>query len=207
MEALALGGNLSAAESLPDAARAFLEASREFNASGPGFVSDFERVQASIEAVQGQFVGRLSNEERTLSQLKSQTAILEEQIAAFYTQIDLIREKADAQIAALQQQIDEANARAWEILQELIEQTNTLDTITTDLDPQDWDWTFLTSAIDLGTKEQKAQVNIMSEGFPAIVNRLKAIESAIVSGTISQRRAIEDSSTAVTTLPDGRGTT
>lgn len=73
MASLALGGDRSAAASLPDTIRAFLDASRGVNASGGRFQTDFQRAQDLLAQVQGRFAGELSVEEEALKELKMQT--------------------------------------------------------------------------------------------------------------------------------------
>lgn len=54
----ARGGDLNAIERLPDIGRAFLEASREVNASGPGFAEDFNLVRQALDQVADAAEGR-----------------------------------------------------------------------------------------------------------------------------------------------------
>lgn len=75
---LARGGDQDATRSLPGLARALLEASREVNASGVGFVRDFEAVQAALNDVLQGAQSQLTVEERILEELVEQTRILEE---------------------------------------------------------------------------------------------------------------------------------
>lgn len=56
--AAAQGGDQSAAEQLPAAARAFLEQSRRINASGARYVADFQRVEREAQDIQTMFEGR-----------------------------------------------------------------------------------------------------------------------------------------------------
>lgn len=55
--AQAQAGDAAAAGKIPDAARAFLEASRAVNASGPRYAADFARVVAETDAVASMFEG------------------------------------------------------------------------------------------------------------------------------------------------------
>lgn len=96
LRSLALGGDVSAAESLPEAARRLLDASRAFNASGVGFVSDFNSVQQTIDLVRDRFADQLTVEEQMLAELEAQ------------------REALAAQIEEIRRQTEEANARAAE---------------------------------------------------------------------------------------------
>lgn len=78
---LALGGDVSAAESLPASARALLEASRAFNASGRGFVTDFNLVQATLDAVRVQFEEQRTIEQQMLDELIRLRTAAEEELA------------------------------------------------------------------------------------------------------------------------------
>lgn len=112
MRALALGGDLSAAQSLPGSANALLNASRGYNASSMGYVTDFQRVQESVNAVRDQFSGRLSIEERQLAELQRQTALLE-------AQREQIQASAAAQIQAFQDEFNTKQNRLYEAWQKL----------------------------------------------------------------------------------------
>tara|TARA_R110000824_G_scaffold401687_3_gene613649 strand:- start:4382 stop:7306 length:2925 start_codon:yes stop_codon:yes gene_type:complete len=102
LSSLALGGDTSAAESLPGAARALLDASEAFNASGEGFVADFDLVQSMVQRVRDQFAGQLTIEQQMLEELKDQSASLAEQIADLEKQRTAIADAAQAQIDAAQ---------------------------------------------------------------------------------------------------------
>ena len=71
--ASALGGDAEASGRLPADARAFLDASRAFNASGPGFAADFAAVQAANDAAIDLFGEQLSVNENILKETQSQT--------------------------------------------------------------------------------------------------------------------------------------
>ena len=97
LRSLALSGDISAAESLPEASRRLLEASRAFNASGLGFVSDFNRVQDTVELVRSQFANQLSVEESIRDELILQRELLEAEILLHEQAIeDTNRQAADA---------------------------------------------------------------------------------------------------------------
>lgn len=129
ISALALGGDVTAAQSLPEASRALLEASRGFNASGPGFVSDFQKVQQTVALVEQQFANQLTVEEQMLVELKRQVAFFEDQISSLNAAQATAKASSDALLSALDHQTEEANARAREILLELIRQTGLLSSL------------------------------------------------------------------------------
>ena len=120
LSALALGGDVSAAESLPGAARALLDASEAFNASGTGFVKDFDLVQEMVNRVREQFAGQLTIEEQMLAELQSQSASLTAQIADLEKQRQAVVDAANAQIAAAQKR----HGEQMEILKNQLEATN-----------------------------------------------------------------------------------
>lgn len=99
MVSAAQGGDRDAASSLPGAAQALLEASRSFNASGAGYVADFDMVRETIDAIRAQYADQLSVEEQMLEQLKAQTEALERQI-------EELAASREAAIRAAQDQID-----------------------------------------------------------------------------------------------------
>lgn len=76
LAAAARAGDQAAAAELPAAARALLEASREVNASGRGFVVDFNLVQSTLEDIAGQFGAQATIEEQILAELQDQRLIL-----------------------------------------------------------------------------------------------------------------------------------
>jgi len=117
MAALAQGGDVTAAQSLPEAARAFLGASRTVNMSSTAYVEDFQRVQAVVSAVRGQFAGQLTTEEQTLGTLREQVEATERTIRLLRDQRKAVQQAAEAQIAAIQATVDAANERAMEQLQ------------------------------------------------------------------------------------------
>ena len=103
LTALARGGDATAAASLPEAARALLEASREVNASAPGYVSDFNNVRETIAQIEGIFGNQLSVEELILDELNRQTSKLQKQINQLEAAKAAAMASAERQIAALQQ--------------------------------------------------------------------------------------------------------
>lgn len=98
----AQGGNRDEALRIPELARAFLEASRNVNASGLGYVRDFTNVQQVVDAIGAQYAGQLTIEERMLDELKRHTTALEKQIEALQAAKDQAAEDARAAIEALQ---------------------------------------------------------------------------------------------------------
>jgi hypothetical protein len=97
--ALALGGDRSAAESLRETADAFLQASRGFNASGGGFVSDFQRVQDIIDAVQGRLGAEISDAEKQLRLSERHIDIAKEGVT-------IATEQRDAAVSAVKVQAE-----------------------------------------------------------------------------------------------------
>lgn len=79
--AQALTGNRDAAGNLPSAANAYLTASRGVNASGLGYVADFQRVQSAVERTQNLFGAQLSAEQQFANSLRTQSDLLSRQIA------------------------------------------------------------------------------------------------------------------------------
>lgn len=144
LSALALGGDVSAAESLPGAARALLDASRAFNASGTGFLKDFDLVQSMVEQVREQFAGQLTVEEQMLVELQSQSASLTAQIADLEKQRQAVVDAANAQIAAAQKRHGEQMKTLADQLATLIQMQLGIVDIGLDLggrpplDPKDW---------------------------------------------------------------------
>lgn len=80
IRALAAGGDRTAIASLPDAAKAFLEQSRSFNASTVRYTQDFDRVQAFVDQIREQQSTQIPVQEKILAELQSQSAKLQQQI-------------------------------------------------------------------------------------------------------------------------------
>jgi hypothetical protein len=136
----ALDGDVTAAQGIPGVARTFLDASRAVNASGVRYAADFEMVQAIVAQIEGRVGGQLSTEQQILSELKSQTQHLEEQIAELIAaretaaagvaaqlgELEKAREQARAefetQMAAIEAQMDEARRAADAQIAELRDQ-------------------------------------------------------------------------------------
>lgn len=85
---LAQGGDVTAAESLPQAARALLDASREFNASGAGFQQDFQFVQEALTSVADAFRDRITEEQATIDKLEEQIQAQRDTITALQEGFD-----------------------------------------------------------------------------------------------------------------------
>ena len=98
--AAARGGDRNAAMLVPDAARSFLDASRGYNASGPGYVADFLRTQAAVAEITDKFGTQLTVEQQILAELQKHSQSLQDELNA------IIAAK-DAAIAAAQEQIDQ----------------------------------------------------------------------------------------------------
>lgn len=186
MRDLALGGDVTAAQSLPDAVRALLEASRAVNASGSGFVGDFQVAQEVLEQVRANFAGQLTIEEQTLASLRAQEQAAIDQIA-------LIRENHEA-----------AMAQWATMIERLVEQIAETRGLRTDWEnyatdsgtpglPGDFDFTFadtITQAHDEAQEAREALVRATSAGFTEqidatreqtdeVVRRLDRIELAL----------------------------
>lgn len=120
--AAARGGDLEAAGNLPAIARAVLAASREVNASGLGFVADFDAIKEALSSVTLSTAATLSVEDRILAELESQSSILRDQIveleaardqaqADAVQQIQQLRDLFEAELAALAEQLAELQAQ------------------------------------------------------------------------------------------------
>ena len=91
--AAAAGGNATAAGKLPDAANALLDASRSWNASGSGFVADFNRVQ---DAVTGLIGAAGPVDRQMLEVMKQQRQEIQDSAAADILILESARDVADA---------------------------------------------------------------------------------------------------------------
>lgn len=91
--AAAAGGNATAAGKLPDAANSLLEASRSWNASGSGFVADFNRVQDAITGL----IGAAGPVDRQMLEvMKQQRQEIQDSAAADILILESARDVADA---------------------------------------------------------------------------------------------------------------
>lgn len=127
----AAGGDLEAAAALPDAARALLEVSREFNASGVGFVADFNAVRQALADVTDSTEATLTVEERILAELIAQSESLQEQITALEEAKEQAAADAERQIQTIRENFEAQLAAMAEELEELRRQTSHLTSITT----------------------------------------------------------------------------
>lgn len=121
LRSLAMGGDVTAAESLPEAARMLLELSRSYNASGAGYVADFMRVQSTIDLVAEKFSAQAEVEQLMLDELRAQKELLEEQIETLRTvglniveALDKVRTEAEEnskkQIRVWREPVDDGSA-------------------------------------------------------------------------------------------------
>ena len=119
----ASAGDLASAADLPAAARAFLETSRAFNASGPQFASDFALVGETITSLTDMFGEQASVNERIFQEAKRQTGELKIVVLELIENNRISREgflalldRADVTDARLES-IDEGIARGGEVLE------------------------------------------------------------------------------------------
>lgn len=117
----AQGGNADAATQLPGAAQALLQASRAFNASGPGFVNDFNRVNDIIAQLTQQFGATLPIDQQQLEAARQSVTALQATVDALGKQKDTISKASDAQIAVLQKAKDKAAEDAQRVIDKLQE--------------------------------------------------------------------------------------
>ena len=103
---LAVGGDTSAAESIPDAIRTFLELARKMFASGPGFVDAFDKSEKILGEVGAAFGTQLTVEEKMLAQLEQQTAQLAAALQLTQAQIQAVNDGAARQIAEIRASAD-----------------------------------------------------------------------------------------------------
>lgn len=125
IRALALAGDVTAAQSLPGASRSLLEASRGFNASGPAFAADFKLVQDTIEETKKRLGAQLTIEEKILAELQTQTQKLAQQVNELQAQQKAIRDKADDQIAALREEFNTKQNMIWKMVEVLLPDVRT----------------------------------------------------------------------------------
>lgn len=203
LKALALGGDVTAAQSLPDASRALLQASRGYNASSAGYVADFNAVQQALAAVQGKFGTQLPVEERILAELQSQTGSLQRQIDAAAAQRATIQAEAQRQIDAINARAAERNAYLQQQIARLQDQINLLQAIRNGIDkplpgdqfPGDPGIRAATEAtvnrLDETNQKLQATVNLLQAGFDELNKRLDRVEAATTSGSASVKTAID----------------
>ena len=200
LSALALGGDVSAAESLPGAARALLDASQAFNASGTGFVKDFDLVQSMVEQVREQFAGQLTIEEQMLVELQSQSASLTAQIADLEKQRQAVVHAANAQIAAAQKRHGEQMKTLADQLATLIQMQLGIVEIGTDLagrpriDPNDWvfDNSDVVAALSDNVAAVTASVVVLQAGFSQLIAAQNENTTAVYDVSTQVRSGFEN---------------
>ena len=151
LAAAAQGGDAKAAQGLPAAANALLQASRGFNASNSGFVSDFNRVQEVVAAVTQQFGKTLPIDQQALEAAKKQVDSLQQTVELLSKQKEAVQEQADKSIAILTQAKERAAEDAQRVLDALNEQK---DKISTDAQAQIDKLTALNESIEQGVQKQ-----------------------------------------------------
>jgi len=119
MAAAAAGGDATAAQELPGAAQALLEASRAYNASNSGYVADYNRVQEVIAAITAQFGATLPIDQQQLETAKASLEAMQQSIDALNEQKTAIQEAAEAQIEALELQKDAAAEQSRATIEKL----------------------------------------------------------------------------------------
>lgn len=80
LAALALGGDVSAAQGLQASAQQLLTSGRGYYASGAGYQDIFKDVQAQVAAVRDRFGQQASVEQEQLNEMQRQTNLLQQQI-------------------------------------------------------------------------------------------------------------------------------
>lgn len=127
----AQAGDADAAASLPALAQAFLEASREYFASGSGYQADFQQVLDALDTVGEEFEQRASTEEEILAELRKQTTKLERQIDEMRKQQAAINQAAADEVRALQAEFDSRTNNMYAQLAEMIKAVVQLGNIAT----------------------------------------------------------------------------
>lgn len=88
--AKAQAGDTTAAAQLPEAARAFLEASRTVNASGPQYAADFARIMAQVESIASLFEGKQDVQQKGLAATESTAANTGETVKQLQTTVAVL---------------------------------------------------------------------------------------------------------------------
>lgn len=185
----AAAGDVAAGQALPEAGRTLLEASREFFASGAGFVEDFETVRGVLAQVGSNFRQQLSTEERSLRQLEVQTQTLADHIAAIDTMTEAIRQEANRQIEAIRAAHQREMDRLNQILQQLIDaQGPGFDLPRSD--PPGTGRVPPPPPIDTGTLPLDTGASV-AMGMGEVVQRLERLEAATRQQTSVVRRELE----------------
>lgn len=217
MRALALQGDATAGASLPDAIRSLLDASKAVNASGPGYVSDYQRAQDSVEAVRRVMAGELTDQQKILAELGKQTSSMQAQIDALQAAAAQAKADADAQIAQIQEAARKAQQDAAEQLALLQQQVAALRALM-DLPgihdpvipPPPFATDTLETTINSGNKQiiaelrsnnarlteandqLQATVSVLAYGFKAMVAASGETRQAFEDGAAATKRALED---------------
>ena len=217
LQGAALGGDVGAAGGLPAAGRAFLEASRAFNASGPGFVSDFEAVREALQAVSGSLGVQKTIEEQQLEAMQATADSLAAQILILEDQREAARIDAQNRINELnaQRAIDEQRFRdildKWLLQLALLEQIRDKGDPVIIIDPiiqPDFDFDFgplfegiqtVLTDREPAIKRPQFDFGQIAEGNSAIVSRLdlivtetKATVNVLSSGQAAIISRLED---------------
>lgn len=205
LRAAALSGDLSAAAALPAAARAFLEQSRGFNASGLGFVSDFNAVRDALAAVGEGLTAQKSIEERQLEELRAQTGALADQIVILEAAREAARADAEAQIAEIRASAAAAQAQFREIMVQWGLALGIWDQIETVLTDKDGsiitpDFAFnaqqdansaIINRLDSVVTETRATVGVLSVGLEDLSTKLDALLGAQEDTTSQVRKSFD----------------
>lgn len=196
LRAAALSGDLSAAAALPAAARAFLEQSRGFNASGLGFVSDFNAVRDALAAVGEGLTAQKSIEERQLEELRAQTGALADQIVILEAAREAARADAEAQIAEIRAAAAAEQAQFLEIMVQWglalglwadIEFKDVTLPPPITWPPEKWG-----DDIESTAKETRAMVGVLSTGLSELSTKLDALKDAQEDTTFQVRRSFDE---------------
>jgi hypothetical protein len=198
----ALSGNLDAAGGLPAAARAFLEASRAFNASGRGFVGDFNLVRDSLAIVGSGLEAELTVEEQQLVVLQTQADSLAAQVLILESAREAARLDAERQIREIQEAAQKAAEDAQRQLEEFIRTNNLLSNVFTELtdqgdtivDPGIFASAQQSTAASLESiaLDTSATVDVLAVGLANLDRRLGAVETAVNTSTDAIRRGFEE---------------
>lgn len=181
----AAAGDRTAATGLPDIAQRYLEASRAVNASGPGYVSDFDRVQHQVSALRDLYGNSLSVEEQTLAELRSQSALLQQQIAALQAQINYLQQIA-------------SNTAAPNIPPPIISPKLPIDPPDHGFRPAFGPAAGGSSGGNSGGLpptvyfDQGPQIAVLQAGFTLLVDRVETLTSTVEDQTATMKRSLED---------------
>ncbi len=113
----AQAGNADSAANLPAAAQAFLEASRQVNASGTAYASDFARVKQITDALTSQYGGRLTAAQGTVATMEALVESTQKEIDRLDEIKAATKDAADATVTKLQA-LKEADKAASDALLE-----------------------------------------------------------------------------------------